>query len=1468
MRSTLICVLGLFLMNTLCYGQYEDVILESPAFTLFEGDSVTLRCSHRPPGNEKEATFYRDGSPLELDTNHQSYRISDTAVEMTIHSVSVSDRNLYKCKFDGGRESEERRLQVEAGRRRVTLTADRKTIRGQQSVTLTCIMEDSADWEYDWFRKTSTDSGKPLQTADDGESNRFSISQGGIYTCRGRRSEPDALTPESNEVTIEETVSNKAVVTLQPNWSLIYSGETITVRCEIERGGNTRWEYEWRVNNLDSPQKDKEFRIRASSSSNINFMCKGRRDLYSSTEWSEAVTLRQSLNKAKPTLTADRSIIPVGGSVTLSCSVDSSADWKYYWFRRDSGSSALQFITNVKPVNKVSEGGIYQCRAGRGNPEISTEYSRAVTVWKTVSNKAVVTLQPNGPLIYSGETITVRCEIEEGENTRWEYEWRVNNLDISHKDYEYKIISASHSGDYRCKGRKDSYSSTDWSDAIRLTVSPNKPKPTVTADKTITPVGGRVTLSCSVDDSPDWKYDWFRQTSESSAPQLIRNVNPDRVTSVYEGGIYYCRGGRGDSVFYTEDSNKVTIQETVPNKAFVTLQPNWPEIYSGETVTIRCEIQGGGDTKWTYEWRPDNLNTSPTLSEHKISSTDYDSGGYSCRGLKDSYSFTEWSNVIRLTVSSNKPKAKLRADNRDIPVGGSVTLTCSVDSSSSGWKYYWNKSPGPLTTQDAVLQSNGQIKVSQGGSYWCRGGRGDPVYRTEYSDSIWINNIVSNKAVVTLQPNWTEIYRGETIVLRCEIHEGDTEWEYEWKSPRYTSTKKNEYMISNASSQHSGNYRCRGKMKNEGHNSTEWSADITLTVSDSKSAVLTVSPLWLSPGDSVTLSCEVEHPSAGWRFYWYKTVPKLSDNSYIYELLPGSISGTEQDSYIIHGPTHTAGYMCRAGRGDPVYYTQYSKPGFVWSGDVHSAVTLKVSPDRVQHFTSDSVSLSCEGNFTKWRVRSFPENRYRSDWYNWRSMTESTCNIYSSQQSDAVYWCESGSGEFSSAVNITIQKADIILVSPVHPVTEGQSVTLGCKLRTGGLLSNVFFYQNDKLIQNDTRRELNISAVSKSDEGFYKCKQSGKESAQSWMSVQDPAAVVTVSPLWLSPGDSVTLSCEVKHPSAGWRFYWYKTVPKRSDYSYIYELLPGSINGTEQDSYIIHGPTHTAGYMCRAGRGDPVYYTQYSKPGFVWSGDVHSAVTLKVSPDRVQHFTSDSVSLSCEGNFTEWRVRSFFPEDQNRSDCNWRSMTGSTCNIDSYHQSDAVYWCESGSGEFSNAVNITTQNADIILVSPVHPVTEGQSVTLGCKLRTGELLSNVFFYQNDKLIQNDTRRELKISAVSKSDEGFYKCKHSGEESAQSWMSVQAVSRPENSSSLVPLIVGLVCGVVFIILLILLYLYKRSKDSHSVRPIQSESTNQDSATHHMVNLNETQDHIYNSLLHGDVSIYESIRGSEDPENGKV
>ncbi|XP_073330719.1 Fc receptor-like protein 5 [Pagrus major] len=560
--------------------------------------------------------------------------------------------------------------------------------------------------------------------------------------------------------------------------------------------------------------------------------------------------------------------------------------------------------------------------------------------------------------------------------------------------------------------------SGEFSDAVNITIQANRPKAELRADDRDIPVGGSVTLTCSVNPSSGWKYFWYR--GEKTSEPLTTQLSAGQIR-VSEEGVYWCRGGRGEPVNYTEYSDPITISNNVHNKAVVTLQPNWSEIYRGETITLRCEIKDGGDTEWEYEWK--TTSKKKTISKKELRfKTESHSGDYRCKGRKKSEkSSTDWSDPFKLTVSNSKPKAELRADDRDIPVGGSVTLTCSVNQSSSGWKYFWYR--GEKTSEHLTTQlSAGQINVSEEGVYWCRGGRGEPVYYTEYSDPITINKIIHNKAVVTLQPNWSEIYRGETITLRCEIKDGgDTEWEYEWKT---TSSKKptnqNEHRIGFATESHSGDYRCKGRKESE-TSPTDWSDPFKLTVSDkAPRPVLTGSPSWLSAGASVTLNCSVKDQFTGWRFYWYKTAPKLSKNVYSAELLPGSTNGTKHDSYIVHGQTHTARYVCKAGRGRPVYKTDYSTSKFVWSGDFHSSASLTVSPDRAQHFTSDSVSLSCEGNSTEWRVRRLVEGHFASDCSHWGTMNGSTCKLKSYWQSDAVYWCESGSGEFSNAVNITI----------------------------------------------------------------------------------------------------------------------------------------------------------------------------------------------------------------------------------------------------------------------------------------------------------------------------------------------------------------------------------------------------------------------------------------------------------------
>ncbi|XP_070710753.1 SLAM family member 5 isoform X3 [Pempheris klunzingeri] len=79
------------------------------------------------------------------------------------------------------------------------------------------------------------------------------------------------------------------------------------------------------------------------------------------------------------------------------------------------------------------------------------------------------------------------------------------------------------------------------------------------------------------------------------------------------------------------------------------------------------------------------------------------------------------------------------------------------------------------------------------------------------------------------------------------------------------------------------------------------------------------------------------------------------------------------------------------------------------------------------------------------------------------------------------------------------------------------------------------------------------------------------------------------------------------------------------------------------------------------------------------------------------------------------------------------------------------------------------------------------------------------------------------------------------------------------SSIAPLTIWLVTGILFIFLLLFLVIfYTKSKDLCHNRLTQSQT----------VNHYNTQEQVYSSLLHGDGCVYETVRGSEDVGTGDV
>ncbi|XP_071022396.1 Fc receptor-like protein 5 [Oncorhynchus clarkii lewisi] len=228
-------------------------------------------------------------------------------------------------------------------------------------------------------------------------------------------------------------------------------------------------------------------------------------------------------------------------------------------------------------------------------------------------------------------------------------------------------------------------------------------------------------------------------------------------------------------------------------------------------------------------------------------------------------------------------------------------------------------------------------------------------------------------------------------------------------------------------------------------------------------------------------------------------------------------------------------------------------------------------------------------------------------------------------------------------------------------------------------------------------------------------------------------------------------------------------------------------------------------YKCNNSEGE-------SPESWMTVTDLSLPASMSVSPDRSQFFEYESVSLSCEdqGNSAGWRVVRN-AERGTLSECNtdWGKQQGSSCIVSLKPSDSGVYWCESGSGEHSNAVNITVPDGAVILESPALPVTEGDSVTLRCRYQGTPSDLTADFYKDGSLIRTETTGEMTIPSVSESDEGLYKCSNSKGESPESWMtvtvptSIPSPAVPVLSMSLPRLLCSLLVGSPYLLVTIIL-----------------------------------------------------------------
>ncbi|KAM9425035.1 uncharacterized protein KZ484_006612 isoform 2-T2 [Pholidichthys leucotaenia] len=195
---------------------------------------------------------------------------------------------------------------------------------------------------------------------------------------------------------------------------------------------------------------------------------------------------------------------------------------------------------------------------------------------------------------------------------------------------------------------------------------------------------------------------------------------------------------------------------------------------------------------------------------------------------------------------------------------------------------------------------------------------------------------------------------------------------------------------------------------------------------------------------------------------------------------------------------------------------------------------VRVFPSRSQFFNYESVTLSCEllGNSSGWRIKRNTSTNINEDCSSSRNgITEPNCVISDLYPSDGgIYWCESEAGECSNVVNITVTRGSVILESPVHPVMEGESVTLFCRNDDSHKFTTATFYKDEVLIGSSSTGNLTLNSISKSDEGFYKCNISGVgQSPDSRLMVRGEHKLIgPLDPIRAAQGEAVIPPCHLE----------------------------------------------------------------------------------------------------------------------------------------------------------------------------------------------------------------------------------------------------------------------------------------------------------------------------------------------------
>ncbi|XP_039518645.1 Fc receptor-like protein 5 isoform X6 [Pimephales promelas] len=616
----------------------------------------------------------------------------------------------------------------------------------------------------------------------------------------------------------------KPTLTVRPQ-SSVFTGDSVTLRCDIKDEGVTSWSYIWYKDGSTSfLSEGQEHTFNVTESDAGKYFCYGTETGGSHrSQHSDEVTLTVTERpKPRVTIKPDHHVFR-GDSVTLRCVIydEGVTSWRYNWYKDGSISVFSERQEHTFSSVTESDVGKYSCYGTETEGSRSSHRSDEVTLTVSDVPKPTLTVQPKGS-VFTGDSVTLTCVLDQSWDG-WEFLWRKDS-NTEYPEAETKTINpekVSDGGKYRCRARRGGYY-TDYSKPVAVTIHERpKPRVTIKPDHHVFR-GDSVTLRCDIYDEgvTSWRYNWYKDGSTS-----VFSAGPEHTFSVIESdeGKYSCYGTETGGSRRSQHSDEVTLTVTVPEAVLSVSPQKW--LTEGDPVTLICEVNGSS-TGWTFSWFTETVSGS-SIDHELLSDSSRGSGGkytvssahlnhtglYVCKGQREKTAvYTKYSNTQPLWVTGVSPPVSLiiSPSRTQHFIYDSLSLSCENQSNSDRWtvrrytdsgqrleycsSLVWASQKGSTCTIRSTL-------TSHTGVYWCQSESGENYHPV---------NITVHSGVILESPVHP-VTEGCNLTLRC-LYQYPTRSNIRadfYKDGSLVQNQTTEMIIPTVSKSHEGFYYCK-----------------------------------------------------------------------------------------------------------------------------------------------------------------------------------------------------------------------------------------------------------------------------------------------------------------------------------------------------------------------------------------------------------------------------------------------------------------------------------------------------------------------------------------------------------------------------------------------------------------------------------------------------------------------------------